>query len=438
MKTTLFLLLSVFSLLVSPSSVSAQTGRIAFINTDGQLATANPDGSDVRVLSSGDQRLQFPAWSPDSSKIATIGIDREGSFIHVLSDETAAAAKEIYRSNEQGAIYLYWSPDSKTVSFLANNPDTGLALHLASETEADRLLAGGAPFYWQWTSDAQNLLIHTGFTGEGSRLGFISLTDATLQENLVQENLAPPGFFQAPGVSASGNYIAYAEANEFRGTQVIIQNNPTLTEVEAVKREVKHEGAVALSWSPSEDKLAFTSPAKNAPAVYGQLQLLDAETGLLETLSENLAVCFFWSPDGKYIAYLTPNLNRNDGDVSSLENTFYVSRQAVSQQVVSQQVVSQQALQQVQERSFLLELHVVDITTKEDKRLATFTPTFLFVDQFMPFFDQYALSHHIWSPDSSALVLPITNADSTRQITVFNLDGTVTPIAEGDTPFWSR
>jgi TolB protein len=403
-------------LLVFLSLSLAQSGRIAFITTDGQLATVSPDGADLRVLTEGAQRLQFPAWSPDSSKLASIGVDREGSFIQVFSDEANIAGTEIYRSNSQGAIYLYWSPDNTTVSFLANNPESGLALYLASEEEDARLLANGAPFYWQWQSDSTGMLIHTGFTGQGSRLGF-----TTTESDTLAENLASPGVFQAPGISPSGNYIAYAEDNEFRGTQVIIQNNP-LTDVAEVKREVKHEGAAALSWSPAEEKLAFTAPAKDAPAVYGELKLLEAESGLLETLSENLVVCFFWSPDGNYIAYLTPNLEQGeDSDVSFTENPVLVS-----------------STQKVQRGSFLLELHVVDITTKEDKRLATFTPTFLFLDQFLPFFDQYALSHRLWSPDSSAIVLPITNADSTKQITVFGLDGTVTAVGEGDTPFWSR
>jgi TolB protein len=402
------------SLLLLLSVVVAQSGRVAFINPDGQLATVSPDGSDVRVLTEGEQRLQFPAWSPDGSKIASIGIDAGGGFISVFPDEANAAGTEIYRSGVEGPIYLYWSPDSSTVSFLANNPESGLALHLASETQASKLLANGAPFYWQWQSDSAGMLIHTGFTGQGSRLGFTSVESDTLAENL-----APPGLFQAPGISASGNYIAYAEANEARGTQVIIQQNP-LTATAEVKREVKHEGATSLSWSPSEDKLAFTAPTQGAPAVYGELNLLEAESGLLETLSDKLVVCFFWSPDGKHIAYLTPSLEQSeDGDVSSLNQPMFVS-------------------QKVQRGSFLLELHVVDITTKEDKRLATFTPTYLFLDQFLPFFDQYALSHRVWSPDSSALVLPITNADSTKQITVFGLDGTVTAIGEGDTPFWSR
>ena len=88
--------------------------------------------------------------------------------------------------------------------------------------------------------------------------------------------------------------------------------------------------------------------------------------------------------------------------------------------------------------SFLFEAHVIDIASKQDTVIGTFTPTFLFVTQFLPFFDQYALSHSIWSPESDAVVLPTTDAQNAEKITVFYLDGPAQTIADGDTPFWNR
>ena len=64
MKTILAGVLVLFSL------AFAQQSRIAFINPDGQLTTINPDGSDLRVLTQGEQRFQFPVWSPDGSKLS--------------------------------------------------------------------------------------------------------------------------------------------------------------------------------------------------------------------------------------------------------------------------------------------------------------------------------------------------------------------------------
>ena len=405
MKTILFCLLGILSLAL------AQQSRIAFISPEGQLSTINPDGSNLRILTEGEKRFQFPAWSPDGSKIAAIGVDQAGGFIEILPDSDSATAKEIYRSAHQGVIYLYWSPDSSMVSFLANHPSSNLALHLASETQEDRILIEGAPFYWQWASDNQNLLIHTQFTGEDSRLGFTSLESDTLTENL-----APPGIFQAPGISPSETYIAYAEDNPVRGTQVIIQNNP-LSNAPTLRREIKHEGAVGLSWSPTEDTLAFISPNEDAARVYGPLKLLEAESGLLEDLTESVVLAFFWSPDGKYIAYISP-LNSQEPDISE-------TRQ---EQLITQKI----------QQSFLFEVRVIDVKSKEDRVIGTFTPSFQFVTQFLPFFDQYALSHSIWSPQSDAVVLTTIDAQNAEKITVFSLDGSAQIIADGDTPFWNK
>jgi TolB protein len=401
MKTILACLIGIFSLAFA---------QIAFINPEGQLVTINPDGSDLNVLTQGQQRLQFPVWSPDGTKLAAIGADPDGGFIRVFYND-ATEPKEIYRTTDQGAIYLYWSPDSSTMSFLANHPETNLALHLTSETQEDRIVVSGAPFYWQWTKDNQNLLIHVNFTGEDSRLGFTSVENDTLQDNL-----APPGFFQAPGISPSGKYIAYAEDNAVRGSQVIIQNNP-LENPLSLKREVQHEGAVGLGWSPTQDKLAFISPEQDARSVYGNLKLLEAETGLLDELNDTITLAFFWSPDGKYIAYISP-INPDEPDVSDSGQNVLIAQKIQS--------------------NFLFEAHVVDIATKQDTVIGTFTPTFIFVTQFLPFFDQYALSHSIWSPQSDAIVLPTVDAQNTEKITVFSLDGFAQTIADGDTPFWNR
>ena len=226
--------------LLTTGRVHAQTpaleGRIAFIDLEGRLATIAPDGSDLRVLSEAGQVVQFPAWSPDGDKLAAIAVDTaadaNSAAVYAFTDTPAdasgtsesAAPAELYRSAEEPPIYLYWSPDGETVAFIANRSgaDGGgtLGLHLASlQKGSSRLLATGNPFYWDWSADGSSLFIHTGFTGEGARLTFI---DAEGDANVAtgggaeqtQANLAQPGFFQAPGISPSGRYVAYAERDE--------------------------------------------------------------------------------------------------------------------------------------------------------------------------------------------------------------------------------
>ncbi|HEY8635642.1 MAG TPA: hypothetical protein VIL81_00120 [Candidatus Limnocylindrales bacterium] len=64
--------------------------------------------------------------------------------------------------------------------------------------------------------------------------------------------------------------------------------------------------------------------------------------------------------------------------------------------------------------------------------------TDLFVSQLLPFFDQYALSHRIWSPDSASIALPLVGAGGPSQIFVIRTDGSdARRVADRAASFWS-
>jgi TolB protein len=78
------------------------------------------------------------------------------------------------------------------------------------------------------------------------------------------------------------------------------------------------------------------------------------------------------------------------------------------------------------------------VSSGNQRRLARFVPTNLFLRQFLPFFDQYSLSHRIWSPDSDALVIPLIE-DGRSQIAVVPISrGSVQLVADGEIAFWSH
>jgi TolB protein len=383
------------------------TSRIAYIDLDNQLATIDPDGHNQRQLTQEDVVFRFPAWSPDGRQLAVLG----GDSLYVIADQPQGSLRMIYQDEEARPFYLYWSPDSRQVSFLASHPEDGIALHLAQagDQPASRLLLTGQPLYWDWLPGGQQLFFHAGLPAEEARLALFDLVAGT-----AEDNVAEPGFFQAPAVSRSGRYWAYAELTETGERLVVVKD--TVNGGRTVAEP--HLGQAAMSWSPAEDLLAYTSPGVEAPAFYGPLRLLDAVTGQGRTLSSALIVAYFWSPDGRMIAYFTVSDSEEGGIQAGTPRTAAKGRRQMNE--------------------IRLELWIVDVIDGSPRRILNFTPTDLFVFQFLPYFDQYALSHRLWSPTSDALVIPAV-ASGQPQILVVALEGfSPVALANGSLAFWSR
>jgi TolB protein len=255
----------------------------------------------------------------------------------------------------------------------------------------------------------------------GARVAFISLEGEGQEAPLVQ-----PGAFQAPGIARTGRYWAYADMDDLDNSRLVI-TGPAETE----PFTWPHQGAIALSWDPSaSERLAFISSALPAQQFYGPLQVVDVATRSVRTLVEDTILAFFWSPNGQYLAYLTlDQMVQVDGRQSSLNrsNGIYGNGRGAGDSPQESALAS----------SLSLKMGLVEVATGVGRHLYTFTPVPLFVNQFLPFFDQYSLSHHLWSPASDALVLPVM-AEDKPQIMVLPIDGaSAWPIGDGVMAFWS-
>lgn len=401
-----------------------EVNRIAVINDDGQLETMAPDGSDRRVLTlaSDGASFQFPAWAPDSRRVAIIGSRPVGSGIYVLDDAARTGAlndHQIYFSADRAPFYLFWAPDGGRLAFLADHPLRTMSLNVVAGdgTDDSRLLATGAPFYWDWSEDGQRLLIHSGGDRSGDTLSLIDLDGATQADNL-----AIPGHFQAPGIGRDGRYWAFAEQVDGGLSALVVINTAT-----GERTTYDQGGSMAISWSPERDQIAFTRGAIDGHPFWGPLQLLDVETGEVRMLSSQMVLAFFWSPDGRSIAFITLGRD-NDGDSVNVSAPRAVSSMAGR--------VGSLPVQQFS-RGFLT-LSVVEADTGRGLRLMDFEPTVGYLSQFLPFFDQYALSHRIWSPDSSAIVLPVREDGGNAILVVPAEGGRSFRLSDGEIAFWSH
>lgn len=404
-----------------PDDEVDELNRIVILTSDGQVETVNPDGGERRRLTNAGDGVffQFPTWSPDGNQVAAIGVNRAGGGVFVLDDASARADlddSQVYYSQTQVPIYLYWSPDSAQLAFLANHSRNTFGLNIVPRDGASesRLLATGSPFYWEWAADSQVMLIHSGQTGQTARLAAIDIDGAEQTPNL-----AEPGIFQAPGISPGGRYWAYAE-EQGRGVSALVVANTETGE----RQLIEQGGSIAMNWSPTGEQLAYTTGGIDAHPFWGPLRLTDMESGETRLLTSKTVLAFFWSPDGRQIAFIT--LNQRDEDVyaASADRTHLVGRLAP---------------EPVQQRGgSFLELSVLDVASGEGLRLLDFQPSGVFATQFMSFFAQYALSHRIWSPDSSRLLVPV-RSENGSQIVVVPVDGGATAvIGEGDIAFWSQ
>ncbi len=387
--------------------------RIAYIDPNQQLATVAPDGSGRRRLTDDNRSYQFPAWSPDGSRVAVISDDSLVAYLDRDAAEETGAFNVLYTDDNNRPFYLYWAPDSSEVSFLTSHPE-GIALHLVNvdPSPASQMLAIGQPFYWDWEPSGDEILIHSGASRDDGKLAYLNQ-----DRNEISENIAEPGLFQAPGFAFDGRFTAYAQVDEQGANQVTVHGIDDQTQ-----NVEQSPGQVAMSWSPVDHLLAYISSDGQIRSYYGPLKLVNAESGDRRTLISDTVIAFFWSPDGRSIAYFTVT------DLS--ENSIQVKAEISKQDSLSKPSMQQSRLR--------LELWVIDISSQEPRRLTTFEPSRVFVAQFLPFFDQYALSHRLWSPASDALVIPIRDGESSLLYIVPANGESPTPVGPGSIGFWSH
>jgi TolB protein len=391
-------------------------GRIVVVAGDGGVRTIDATGAAERRFDVTAALAQYPAWSPDGHRLAIISLDDDGAGVVVVDDaapptataEPAPAA--IYRSVDMPPFYLFWSPDGRQVTFLTSELD-GLALRSAPADGSDDggVVRRGAPMYWDWTAD-DRMLVHAGGDGPAGFIGELRMDGSFAAPSDIM-----PGPFQAPAVSDDGRR-AYVVTDV--GGQAIVTED-----TDGGSRRVGVTGATALDWSPSEAAgLAFVTPP-GTPEVpigpIGPLDILDTGSSTPRRLLDETVLAFFWSPDGASIAALALDTDAPQPVASRLPP----GRPATGDPSGVRTVVR------------LVVLDAADGTITLELPVQLSTP---FINQVLPFYDQYARSHSLWSPDSKAVVLPLVDDDDVAHIAVVPTDGRPPSIvADGEIAFWA-
>lgn len=419
-----------FSALTAPPSLN----RIVFVGNDFNIYVADPaNGAAVALTHDGgtDHAYNFPTWSPDDRRLAFVGYTFQSGSPTEGALYTISPSGEnltpVFKTSQNFPFYLYWSPDSQFISFLANKDSGTIELAIARTDKADSMqeIDTGSPFYWAWAPDSSQMFTHVGGTradNDAARLALLAPKAQGTPHSLD----AAPGQFQAPQWSRSGKLL-YSTSDG--ADQAIAIGDISGKDA---KKLVTYPGRASFALAPDSLLVAYilTDADTRLPHL-GPLRVMDATGENIRLVSEDPALAFLWSPDSSRLAYLTVTVGNNQSNWNFRTLPPLASTQP--EKFALPPDLAQGGQSQVQ-----LHWHVWDRATNTSRIVASFVPTSSFLNV-IPYFDQYANSSTFWSPDSRALVYTARDTETSGSIYIADAVGD-TParkIGEGSLAFWS-
>jgi TolB protein len=363
-------------------STSQLPGQLAVLGVDESIKVMDPDGSDVVVLappaagSSIEERTQ-PTWSPDGERVAWTETTTTGEVELVTSMRSGFGLTRI--EFPFMAAYIAWSPDGERLAVMGNDLEGGLRTALTRSGGPVRHVESGAPAYFDWSPDSSGLLLHID-----DRLEF-----------------APVDGSERISVETDGDFRVGA----FLGSRLLYAVDAGIGEALVIGDDMasvptgimRFAAPAAYVVHPDEDRIAILARGSRESAAVvelddpllavlepSRLEILDLRSKGLETVTEEPAIAWFWSPDGTRLLYSTAVVEDGDTKVK-----WWVYENG------------------------------------EVEGFPAFVPTGEFGRGYLAYFDQFDRTTSFWSPDSNAF------AYAGGRVT---MDTDETPTGDGSVP----
>jgi TolB protein len=349
-------------------------------------------------------RYNWPTFAPDGSQVAYSSMQHSGGSethgIHAY-DFSRRAAVTIFQGPDQ-PIYLSWLPDSHRLFFLVSDGESlRLMLAEARESRPVRLILSGLPLYFDWNQRLAELAFHY-VPAEGAgpeQIGLMSVTDH--DQRVVKIISKAPAPFRNPAWSPDKSHLAYVVDRRNGQMALVVANADGSSPREMVGLGPRDTSFI---WTPDSRRLAFATQMRVGSMSYDGVNLVDIASGNITTLVSEPVIAYNFSPDGRWLAYI---------GVTEDSNTW----------------------------------NVVEAGGGKGRKLGYFVASHTESVAYRVF-DQYALSHRIWSPDSSAVVFAGTilkegvalpsGAAPPPSVWLLPMDGgPAQTLADGDVAFWS-
>ena len=380
-----------------PDTAPTDQARLALISEDSslKLAAIAPDGAhqiETRLAMTGEEMLfMWPSWSPrgDALTVSASTNRRDAQRLElwhlpIADDEAQGGAEVVFRNPHDGlqviapglAHYVHWAPRGSAIA-VVGNVGSGLAISLVAPGRAEpQRLIGGAPIYFSWAPDARAVLVH-----RGAQLVLFDLTSGDDAPRQIQR--ARPSF-RTPAWSVDGDSFFFAKPRAGSGSILVraardsdgAGNPDDRDELMALERPA------AFVRAPHDDRLAVMGLLDGDREGAG-LTLFDPRDLSQRPISERPANAVYWSADGDALFAFEPQPGATTTALIRYDLTDPAPQSGRPRAV----------------------------------RLGRFQPSAEFATM-LAFFDQFAQSHQILSPDGRWLTfagLALNNGGSGRR-----------------------
>lgn len=345
-----------------PKCITCKAAAIHVRRSDAVVPVADADGAPEQGGSSNPTVYGWPTFSPDGARIAYTSETHkqaEDSFAVWVYDIARHRSLPIFESRSERVIYIVWLRDTHHLSFLLEEPN-GLTLVLAEVKESTpvRIVTTGMPLYFDWGPQPDEVALHT-LALDPDRTERVALMDLTPTSQSVVKVLSSGRTpFKTPAWSPDGKHLAYV-ANYHAESNIVVADADASHPRSVVSLPV---GENTFVWAPDSAHLAYSTALDPRDLTFHGIKLVDVATANSKWLTKDDVAAFFFAPDSRHLAYIgMPE-----------EKPYYT-------------------------------WSVVDTKTGAQKALGNFLATPEESTAYR-YFDQLAVSHTIWAPDSSAFI----------------------------------
>ena len=204
---------------------------------------------------------------------------------------------EAWGFDDGGPIHLGWSPSGEQLLVLHQSGES-LELRLIDPSDEEpRLIARGAPIFWQWQPDGPRLALRV--TDPGGRGPTLRI--ARPGEPGGARFVDDAGSFYSPAWRPDGSSFVYGSAGDREDRVVLAEpDGQPLADL------IGYPGRAAFKWSPDGSRLAVPISPEGTGAFLA-LELLDVDSGVSRTLHQEPFLAMSWLPDASGILLCAVN-----------------------------------------------------------------------------------------------------------------------------------